>query len=155
MRRVIPYRPHLKELARQLRKNMTLAEVLLWNKLKQRQLRGCDFDRQRPIDAFIVDFYCKELSLAIEVDGFTHELKESSDLERQERLEALGVRVLRFWDSEVKNDLGGVLNRIEQVIDEQRTPSEPNPPRLRHPSSGGEPTPPCGHPSKGGDCLSS
>jgi very-short-patch-repair endonuclease len=71
-RKIIPYNPELKYLARELRKNMTLSEVLLWNELKHKQILGCDFDRQRPIGNFIVDFYCKELSLVIEIDGDTH-----------------------------------------------------------------------------------
>ncbi|GEO06149.1 hypothetical protein AAE02nite_38130 [Adhaeribacter aerolatus] len=57
--RIIPYQPHLKQLARQLRNNSTLAEVLLWNELKGKKLNGYDFDRQKPLDAYIVDFYCK------------------------------------------------------------------------------------------------
>ncbi|GAK52433.1 hypothetical protein U14_03684 [Candidatus Moduliflexus flocculans] len=68
-RNIIPYNPNLVPLAKQLRQNMTLAEVLLWNHLKQKQMRGYDFDRQRPIDEYIVDFYCKDLMLAIEIDG--------------------------------------------------------------------------------------
>lgn len=59
-RKIIPYLPHLKELAAKLRKNMTLPEVLLWHQLKQKQMEGQDFDRQRPIDQYIVDFYCKD-----------------------------------------------------------------------------------------------
>ena len=71
-RKIILYNQDLKKLAGQLRKNMTLSEVLLWNELKQKKMLGYDFDRQRPIDNFIVDFYCKELQLAIEIDGDTH-----------------------------------------------------------------------------------
>jgi very-short-patch-repair endonuclease len=62
----------LKVLARELRRNMTLSEVLLWKELKNKSVLGYDFDRQRPIGNFIVDFYCKELALAIEIDGDTH-----------------------------------------------------------------------------------
>ncbi|NJR63962.1 MAG: DUF559 domain-containing protein [Cyanobacteria bacterium CRU_2_1] len=85
---ILPYEPHLKELARQLRKNMTLGEVILWNHLKGKQLHGYDFDRQRPIDRFIVDFYCKELMLAIEIDGSSHDspAAQQRDLDRQTRL---------------------------------------------------------------------
>ena len=64
-RKIIPYNPKLKPLARALRKNMTLSEVLLWQELKGKNVMGYDFDRQRPIDNFIVDFYCKELQLAM------------------------------------------------------------------------------------------
>jgi very-short-patch-repair endonuclease len=64
-RKIIPYNPKLKPLASELRKNMTLSEVLLWNELKQKKMKGYDFDRQRPIDNFIVDFYCKDLMLGL------------------------------------------------------------------------------------------
>jgi len=70
--KIVPYNPELKSLAKELRRNMTLSEVLLWNELRKKQMLGFDFDRQRPIYNFIVDFYCKELSLAIEIDGDTH-----------------------------------------------------------------------------------
>ena len=60
--KIIPYNPRLKQIARMLRKNMTLSEVLLWQQLKGKQLMGLDFDRQKPLNGFIVDFYCKELS---------------------------------------------------------------------------------------------
>ena len=104
MRRVIlPYDPWLKAFARRLRKNMTLPEVLLWNELKRGQMMGYDFDRQRPIDHYVVDFYCKDLMLAIEVDGSSHDSEEAivRDMTRQARLERLGVRVLRFRNAEV------------------------------------------------------
>ena len=91
-RKIIPYNQSLKELAKQLRKNMTLSEVLLWNELKQNKILGYDFDRQRPIGEYIVDFYCKELSLAIEIDGDTHIYKYDYDEKRQLDLEKLGVR---------------------------------------------------------------
>jgi very-short-patch-repair endonuclease len=113
---IIPYNPKLKERARQLRRNMTLAEVLLWKRLSRKQLLGFDFDRQRPIDEFVVDFFCKELCLAIEVDGQSHDFKQAPDARRQEALERLGVRFLRFWDVEIKNDRESVLRRIEEWI---------------------------------------
>lgn len=74
---------------------------------------GCDFDRQRPIYEYIVDFYCKVLALALEVDGRNHDYKKERDEQRQKRLESLGVRFLRFWEYEVKNDMRSVLMRIE------------------------------------------
>ncbi len=125
-RNIIPYNPRLKEYARYLRRNMTLAEVLLWKQLKSRQLKGFDFDRQRPIGEFIVDFYCKDLRLAIEVDGRSHDFKPEKDADRQDILEKLGVRVLRFWDHDVKNDMRAVLSVIERWVDENGEPT-PNP----------------------------
>ncbi len=118
-RKIIPYNPKLKELARKLRKNMTLAEILLWEELKQKKMLGYDFDRQSPIDNFIVDFYCKDLQLAIEIDGDSHNNEETyqKDLIRQQKLERLGVKFLRFEDLEVKKNISNVLNSIEFWIE--------------------------------------
>ena len=110
--KIIPYKPYLKELARKLRQNSTLAEVLLWNELKGKKLAGYDFDRQKPLDNFIVNFYCKELQLAIEIDGSSHDYSHEQDLARQKRLETLGVHFLRFQDAEVKQDMPNVLRTI-------------------------------------------
>ncbi|MEQ9424661.1 MAG: endonuclease domain-containing protein [Cyclobacteriaceae bacterium] len=117
-RKIIPYNPKLRDLARKLRKDMTLSEVLLWTELRNKQLMGYDFDRQKPIDNYIVDFYCKELMLAIEIDGDSHDDEESArnDLKRQERLESLDVRFLRFDDLDVKKRMGWVLDQIEHWI---------------------------------------
>ena len=119
-REIIDYERYLKELARQLRQNMTLGEVLLWQRLKRKQMRGYDFDRQRPIDRYIVDFYCNDLKLAIEIDGSSHDSEEAkvNDEIRQERLEFLGVRFLRFTDTDVKRNMEMVVDSIEQWIDE-------------------------------------
>jgi very-short-patch-repair endonuclease len=119
MRRIIiPYNPKLKSLARALRKNMTLSEVLLWNELKQKKMMGYDFDRQRPIDNYIVDFYCKDLMLAIEIDGESHQYADiaQNDIIRQNRLESLGLTVLRIDDLDVKQDIDAVLQIIEESI---------------------------------------
>lgn len=80
-RRILPYNPILKQRAKELRANMTLSEVLLWNHLKNRQIHGFDFDRQRPIDQYIADFYCKDLILAIEVDGSSHDGEEAGKID--------------------------------------------------------------------------
>ncbi len=117
-RKVLRYNPRLKERARSLRQHMTRAEVLLWRQLKARQMEGYDFDRQRPIDEYIVDFFSKDLMLAIEVDGVTHDSAagQQRDQRRQQRLEALGVRFLRFQDEEVTQNLEGVLAVIREWI---------------------------------------
>jgi very-short-patch-repair endonuclease len=94
---------------------------------------GYDFDRQRPIDDFIVDFYCKDLQLAIEVDGASHNIDEvyEKDVLRQKRLESLGVKFLRFEDKDVKKDMNNVLRTIEGWIKEyeQSYNPPPTPPR--------------------------
>ena len=125
-RKIIPYNPELKDLAKELRRNMTLSEVLLWNELKQKQILGCDFDRQRPIGNFIVDFYCKELSLAIEIDGDTHIYRYDYDDERQRSLEKLGIRFLRFEDIEVKKNMNNVLRVIEDWIQKNKPTPDPS-----------------------------
>ncbi|WP_205499857.1 endonuclease domain-containing protein [Rufibacter psychrotolerans] len=117
-RTIIPYKPYLKELARKLRQNSTLAEILLWNELRNKQLLRLDFDRQKPLDRFIVDFYCKDLQLAIEIDGESHDYSFAEDELRQQRLERLGVRFLRFSDEEVKQDMANVLRTIEIWVEE-------------------------------------
>jgi very-short-patch-repair endonuclease len=121
-RRIIPYNPELKQRAKDLRNNMTKSEVMLWNELKQGKIYGFDFDRQRCIDHFIVDFYCKDLMLAIEVDGSIHDLDEvkKKDIYRQNKLENLGITFLRFRDEDVKNDLGGVVNELKNWVNENK-----------------------------------
>ncbi len=116
--KIIPYNPILKERARQLRQNMTPGEATLWKYLKRKQMCGYDFDRQRPIDQYIVDFYCKQLMLAIEIDGYSHDSPEAqeSDRARQAHLESLGVRFLRFNEEDVCAEVEGVLSVIEDWI---------------------------------------
>lgn len=110
---IIPYRPELVKRARELRKNLTPAERRLWKYISRKQIHGFDFDRQKPIDAYIVDFYCNELKLVIEIDGQSHDFKAEYDLKRQQRLESLGITVIRFSENEVLNDLDSVLSGIE------------------------------------------
>ena len=118
MSRIIPYNSNLKTLARKLRKDMTFGEVLLWNELKDDKFWGFDFDRQRCIDNYIVDFYCKELMLAIEIDGISHNYEEAfvKDEVRQNKLESLGVTFIRFTETEVKNDMLNVIRALEGKI---------------------------------------
>lgn len=111
----IPYNPKLKEFARYLRKNGTLAEILLWNKIKGEAL-GVAFKRQVPIDEYIVDFFCHELMLIIEVDGYSHDFKYEYDQQRQNKLEDLGLNIIRFGDQQVKKDMFNVLRDLEITI---------------------------------------
>ena len=112
-RKIIPYNPKLKQYARKLRNNSTYTEVMLWNYLKGKQVREYDFDRQRPIDNYIVDFYCKDLMLAIEVDGESHYGNREKDIRKDKRLNKLGVTVLRFDDLDIVYKLDKVLEKIE------------------------------------------
>ncbi len=129
---ILPYNPTLKNLARQLRKNSTLAEVILWQQLKGKARRGTDFHRQKPIGDYIVDFFCPQLMLAIEIDGTSHDGKMEADLTRQKQLENLGIVFLRFTDHDVKCNTAGVVAAIEAWIAEHNTP-RPN----GHPSQEG------------------
>ncbi|MBI4429512.1 MAG: endonuclease domain-containing protein, partial [Ignavibacteriales bacterium] len=110
--------------ARMLRKNMTLSEILLWNKLKKKQMMGFDFHRQRPIDQYIVDFFCPRLLLVVEIDGDSHEWKLEKDSVRQGEIEDYGVHFLRFPDHEVKKELDGVLEVIRDWITTDGTRKE-------------------------------
>jgi len=124
MRRpIIPYNPKLKEKARWLRNNSTKSEAFLWNFLKGKQMHGFDFHRQRPVDQYIIDFFCQELYMGIELDGYSHLLESSMDwdIKREKRLKELGISIIRFWDDEVFNDLDNVLRVIEiQVLERSR-----------------------------------
>ena len=117
--KIIPYNPKLKELARELRKNSTLSEVLLWLKIKGKTM-GVEFHRQVPIDNFIVDFYCHELMLAIEIDGSSHDEKQDYDQNRQLILENLGVRFIRLSDIDVKQKMGWVLEELMICVEASR-----------------------------------
>jgi very-short-patch-repair endonuclease len=117
--KVIPYRKDLKEKARHLRKNSTLSEVLLWNEIKDRKL-GYQFHRQVPMLNYIVDFYCHELQLAIEVDGDSHDEKEKYDSLREQELKEYGVRFLRFIDIDVKRNIKYVVDEIYHWIEENQ-----------------------------------
>lgn len=105
---------------------MTLSEVLLWQEINNKQL-GVRFSRQIPIDQYIVDFFCKDLQLAIEIDGESHwhEGKPQYDKMRQNRLEALGVTFLRFDDLDVKTKIKWVVNEILIVVDAMNPPLTP------------------------------
>jgi len=107
-------------LTRNLRNNSTLSEILLWQQLKGKQILGYDFDRQKPIHNYIVDFFCIELMLAIEIDGISHELKSKEDEIRQKILESLGICILRFNDLDVKKNLDGVVKSIRNWILEHK-----------------------------------
>jgi very-short-patch-repair endonuclease len=113
---VLPYNKGLKEFARELRRNMTEAETALWWKLRKRQLKNCQFYRQRIIGNYIVDFYCPERKLVIEIDGSQHftDPGKAKDKMRDNHLADLGLKVLRFSAREVMENLEGVLEVINK-----------------------------------------
>tara|TARA_R110000868_G_scaffold366553_1_gene629478 strand:- start:408 stop:806 length:399 start_codon:yes stop_codon:yes gene_type:complete len=117
-RKIIPYNPKLKELAKELRNNATKAEVFLWQKIKRKQFYGYDFHRQKPIDNYIVDFFCNELMLVIEIDGYSHQIVEvfEKDVVKEQKIRSLGISLLRFTDGQIYNDMENVLRAIESFI---------------------------------------
>jgi very-short-patch-repair endonuclease len=114
---IIPYNRNFKKRASDLRKQGTLGEALLWNELKQSKMFGYKFMRQKPIDNYIVDFFCKKLMLAIEIDGNSHDTKMDLDKYRQERLEIMGIRFLRFTEQEVRKNMDAVIREIKKRVE--------------------------------------
>ncbi len=90
---------------------------MLWKRLRNKQFHGLDFHRQKPVDEYIVDFFCPELNLVIEIDGDSHDSKQAEDEKRQARLEALDLVVIRFLDADVKTNLDGILGDLESRFD--------------------------------------
>ena len=102
--------------ARELRKQSTDAERLLWSKLRNRSLMGLKFRRQFPIGKYIVDFVCRERSLIIEIDGGHHQEQRQADSTRAAWLNARGFRVVRYWNNEVLADVDSVLESIRMTL---------------------------------------
>lgn len=103
---------------------MTYGEIRLWNQLKHKQILGYDFHRQKPLGRFIVDFFCNELMLAIEIDGSSHQgTRLDKDVDRQTELELLGITFLRFTESEVRNNIDGVVLELENWIKKNTLPT--------------------------------
>ena len=105
-------REGLIERARQMRKESTNAEALLWVRLRKRQLDGLKFRRQHIIQNFIFDFYCPRVKLVIEIDGPVHDVQEEYDQEREKILQELGYQMVRFKNSEVERNIDLVVARI-------------------------------------------
>ncbi|MCE1165450.1 MAG: endonuclease domain-containing protein [Bacteroidetes bacterium] len=113
------YNRILQPYAHNLRTEMTKSESCLWKfVLKCGKMRGYKFKRQRPVLKYIADFLCPELSLIIELDGYTHEFEEVAehDRVRQKELEDAGFTIIRFCDADVLNAIDGVAYRIEEKI---------------------------------------
>lgn len=111
---MLPYNKKLREFAGKLRRNMTDAEKLLWSKMRGKQLKGRQFYRQKIIENYIVDFYCSKAKLVVEVDGGQHYSCEGKqkDSKRDIYMERLGLKVLRFSDRDVFENLDGVIHEI-------------------------------------------
>jgi len=110
----MPLPSHILNNARELRTKQTDAETLLWHFLRNRDFCGFKFRRQHPVGGYILDFYCHEAELAIELDGSGHAEDEQKDCdsERTKVLEGAGIRVMRFWNNEVLKELESVLEEI-------------------------------------------
>jgi very-short-patch-repair endonuclease len=117
-RKIIPYNQNLKQLARNLRNDSTFGEVLLWKEINNKQMYGFDFHRQKPLLNYIVDFYCYEIGLIIEIDGRYHDHEEQYklDIVRETELVAYDLTILRFTEMEVRKDMTNVLRAIEKHV---------------------------------------
>lgn len=109
-------KPETFEAARILRKNMTLQEKLLWERLKLKQICGVRFRRQHPVDFFIVDFYCHEARLVVELDGVVHNKRRKYDDGRSSEMEKYYIKVIRFSNSEIENNIEDVLKKIRNEV---------------------------------------
>jgi very-short-patch-repair endonuclease len=111
-------------IAKNLRKNPTSAESILWMKLKNRQVAGAKFRRQHPLRFYIADFYCHEHRLVIEIDGDIHfeEHQKEHDVNRSAELEKYGIHVLRFTNDQVLNSIDEVINSISDFIQNHDIP---------------------------------
>ena len=105
----LPFNPKLKERAKALRKAGFVHEALLWNQLKRKNFKGLDFDRQKIIGNYIVDFFCAERCVVIEADGVSHEGREEYDAERDDYLRSFGLTVIRIAVKDILQNMDGVL----------------------------------------------
>lgn len=112
----LPYNPELKPLLHGKRKAEILSEVIFWNQVRAKIFHNIDFDRQRIIGNYIVDFYVKKLGLVIEIDGWSHDIKKDYDEVRQKYFESLGLKIFRATDFDVKNNLGRVIKDLKDFI---------------------------------------
>ena len=127
---LIPYDQNLKKISQALRRNMTRAEMRLWERLKSKHLNFV-FYRQKPIGNYIVDFYCNQAKLVVEVDGEYHTNNQASgnDIVRDVYMKSLGLKVLRFPNDEVLNNIDAVVAKIrENLANPFCSKSSSNPP---------------------------
>ena len=112
----MPFSLKLRNRARNLRRQQTDVETKLWCRLRDRQLCEAKFRRQHPNGPYIVDFYCPDRGLVVELDGGQHAEQTSADQARTRFLEAEGYRVVRFWDHEVLNHMDAILEDIVRLL---------------------------------------
>lgn len=126
---VQPYNKSLKQFSRSLRSNMTDAEQHLWQRLRNRQICGVQFYRQKPLQSFIVDFYCPRAKLVIELDGAQHLEAEHriKDAARDEELAKFGIKTLRFDDRQVLTETDAVMDVIFRVVTDRLSAKNSNP----------------------------
>lgn len=106
----------LRPLAREKRHDPTPAEEILWERLRREQVKGTHFRRQHVVERFIVDFYCSQARLVVEVDGPVHDYTPEEDAIRQEYLESLGLRIVRFTNEQVLQEADTVINLIAEAL---------------------------------------
>jgi len=106
----------LRENRKALRRDSTPQEIILWSRLRNKQL-GYKFRRQHSFDNYIVDFYCPKKNLIVEVDGSQHIDQKEYDAERTRYFKTRGLRVVRFWNSEINNNIQGVVMRIMELLE--------------------------------------
>ncbi len=110
------YEPYIKDISRKLRKTMTKEEIILWNKLRRKQLNELQFYRQKPLGRFVVDFYCPTKKLVVEIDGGQHyENGETIKADKERELflkNILGLKILRFTNIDINKNINSVMDKI-------------------------------------------
>lgn len=120
--KIINYRSDLRQKANNLRKTGILAEVIMWNQLKARQIYNYRFRHQKPIGPYIVDFYCPKLKLVIEIDGYSHKDKINYDQKRDKYLQSLNLNILHFKDKEILNSIENIIMGLRMWIENSDQP---------------------------------
>ena len=108
----LPYNPNLKERAKKLRQARNLSEVLFWNQVKNKKFKGFDFDRQKIVGNYIVDFYCSNCNVVVEIDGKSHDDKVEYDAKRDAYLKSLGLEVIHIPVVQIMKNMSGVLKML-------------------------------------------
>ena len=109
--------------ARRLRKEQTKAEKIIWEQLRKRKFMNFKFRRQHVIEGFVIDFYCSELKLGIEVDGGIHLKRKDYDKLRQEAVESKGISIIRISNQKIAEDKRAIIKKLKEVIEQSPTPS--------------------------------